>query len=143
MARRGSAAAITAARSGARVLLLERGRLPRHRVCGEFVSAESLGLLSNLLDAKHAVLLDQAIGIAEARVFLDGSVLRTPVDPAAASIARLDLDAALWESAVQSGVEARQQTTVQRLSGDAPFSVETSAGSFKTKSHHKFFRMLV
>src|SRR5438128_8398572 len=45
----GSSAAITAARSGARVLLLERGRFPRHKVCGEFVSAESLDLLSSLL----------------------------------------------------------------------------------------------
>ncbi|HUK87310.1 MAG TPA: FAD-dependent oxidoreductase, partial [Terriglobales bacterium] len=41
----GSTAAITAARQGARVLLLERGAFPRHRVCGEFVSPESLGLL--------------------------------------------------------------------------------------------------
>jgi len=45
----GSAAAIAAARAGAQVLLLERGRYPRHKVCGEFVSAESLDLLSTLL----------------------------------------------------------------------------------------------
>jgi len=37
----GCAAAITAARAGMRVLLLERGRYPRQRVCGEFVSAEA------------------------------------------------------------------------------------------------------
>ncbi len=41
----GSCAAITAHRAGASVLLLERGRFPRHKVCGEFVSAEALGLL--------------------------------------------------------------------------------------------------
>src|SRR5437870_3338327 len=34
----GSAAAITAVRGGARVLVLERGRFPRHKVCGEFES---------------------------------------------------------------------------------------------------------
>jgi len=34
----GTAAAITASRSGARVLLLERGAFPRHKVCGEFIS---------------------------------------------------------------------------------------------------------
>ena len=38
----GCAAAITAARLGAKVLLIERGHFPRHKVCGEFVSAESL-----------------------------------------------------------------------------------------------------
>src|SRR5437868_4133419 len=32
----GSAAAIVAARGGMRVLLLERGSFPRHKVCGEF-----------------------------------------------------------------------------------------------------------
>ena len=37
----GCAASIIAARSGATVLQLERGRFPRHKVCGEFVSAES------------------------------------------------------------------------------------------------------
>ena len=35
----GCSAAIIAARNGARVLLLERTRFPRHKVCGEFVSA--------------------------------------------------------------------------------------------------------
>jgi len=35
----GSAAAISAAKKGATVLLLERSRFPRHKVCGEFVSA--------------------------------------------------------------------------------------------------------
>ena len=34
----GTSAAISAARSGASVLLFERGRFPRHKVCGEFVS---------------------------------------------------------------------------------------------------------
>jgi flavin-dependent dehydrogenase len=50
----GTSAAITCARHGARVLLLERGQFPRHKVCGEFVSAESLELLSDLLAPQHA-----------------------------------------------------------------------------------------
>src|SRR5882672_4902132 len=89
----GSSAAITAARGGARVLLLERGKFPRQKVCGEFVSAESLDLLAGLLDAPHATLLSGALRIPRARVFLDGRKIETPVDPPAASIARLDLDA--------------------------------------------------
>src|SRR6266404_2265904 len=95
----GTSAAITAARGGAGVLLLERGRFPRHKVCGEFVSAESLGLLSELLHHDHAPLLRDAVRIPQARVFLDGRIVQTVVDPPAASIARLDLDAALWHSA--------------------------------------------
>jgi len=128
----GTSAAITAARHGARVLLLERGRFPRHKVCGEFVSAESLGLLGNLLDAEHAALLRDAIRIPQARVFLDGRTLETAVGPPAASIARVDLDAALWDLAGQSGVETRQQTTVQAITGGGPFTVATSSGDFET-----------
>src|SRR5262245_24381016 len=89
----GSSAAITSARAGARVLLLERGRLPRQRVCGEFVSAESLDLLGALLGGD---IRQNAIRIPQARLFLEDRVIPTPVIPAAASIARFDLDALLW-----------------------------------------------
>ena len=127
----GSAAAITAARSGARVLLLERGRFPRQKVCGEFVSAESLGLLNCLLDAGQRFLLADAVQITRTRVFLDGQVLQAPVAPAAASIARLDLDDALWSSAQASGAETRQLVAVQGVHGSGPFGVSTSAGDFE------------
>ena len=130
----GSSAAITAARSGARVLLLERGRFPRQKVCGEFVSAESLGLLENLLDAEQRSLLGDAIRIARTRVFLDDRVLQAPVLPAAASIARLDLDDALWSAAQASGAETRQQVTVQGVRGSGPFVVNTSVGDFETRA---------
>lgn len=130
----GAAAAITAARGGAHVLLLERGRFPRHKVCGEFVSAESLGLLAGLLGAQHASLIRDAVRILIARVFLDGRTLHTRVDPPAASIARLDLDWALWESAGQAGVETQQQITVQSVTGSGPFRIATSAGDFESRA---------
>jgi menaquinone-9 beta-reductase len=127
----GTSAAISAARSGARVLLLERGRFPRQKVCGEFVSAESLGLLDDLLEAKHRATLRDAIRIERSRMFLDDRVLEAPVRPAAASIARLDLDDALWNSAAAAGADIRQQVTVQGVRGKEPFVVSTSAGSFE------------
>jgi len=126
----GASAAITAARNGASVLLLERGSFPRHKVCGEFVSAEALDLLGGLLGPRHAQLLTSAIRIPQARLFFDGSLLQTPIDPPAASIARLDLDATLWELAGEYGVETQQQTTVQEISGTGPFRLTTSSGEF-------------
>src|SRR6476660_4002997 len=117
----GASAAISAAREGATVLLLDRGRFPRHKVCGEFVSAESLGLLKELLDSQHDALIQDAVRIPHARIFLDGRTLKAHVDPPAASIARFDLDAALWHSAVSTGVDARQQTMVQSVAGSDPF----------------------
>jgi len=130
----GTSAAITAARSGANVLLLERSRFPRHKVCGEFVSAESLDLLANLLNRDDSGLLQEAILISKARVFLDGRILRTTVSPAAASIARLDLDAALWRSAISTNVDTRQQVTVQQVTGIEPFRVTTTIGEFETRA---------
>jgi flavin-dependent dehydrogenase len=130
----GTSAAITAASEGAKVVLLERGRLPRQRVCGEFVSAESLDLLKHLLAPEHASILHDAIRIPSGRLFVDGRVLHAPVAPAAASIARFDLDSALWESAVKLRVEALQQATVQAISGRGPFLVATSAGDFEARA---------
>lgn len=129
----GTSAAITAAREGARVLLLERGRFPRHKVCGEFVSAESLGLLRTLLGAQSDSLAG-ALSISSARVFLGGHLLGTPLDPPAASIARFDLDEALWNSAIRAGVETRQQTSANRIQGVGPFRIFSSAGEFDTRS---------
>jgi flavin-dependent dehydrogenase len=128
----GSSAAITCARNGAHVLLLERGRFPRHKVCGEFVSAESLDLLADLLSPQHARLFSDVVRIPRARVFIDGRTIQSPVDPPAVSISRLDFDAALWGSAEQCGVESRQQITVQGFLGTGPFQVKTSAGDFES-----------
>jgi flavin-dependent dehydrogenase len=130
----GTAAAIVAGRTGQRVLLLERGKFPRHKVCGEFVSAESLALLQSLLDSRHLGLLHDAIQIPDARLFLDSRTLTTAVDPPAASIARLDLDLALWESAEKAGVDARQPVTVQKTAGTGPFYIATSSGEFESRA---------
>jgi len=130
----GSAAAITAARGGARTLLVERGRLPRHKVCGEFVSPEALGLLSELLSEHEQGLLEQAIRIPRARIFLDDRMLEAPIERTARSIARLDLDAALWQSAERAGVEAKQQTSAHAIQGSGPFVVRTSVGDFEARA---------
>lgn len=111
----GTSAAITAARDGGRVLLLERGRFPRHKVCGEFVSAESLALLKWLLGDAEQELLHNSISLSESRLLLDGRSVRIPVTPPAASIARHDLDLALWNAAQSAGVTTLQETLVQGI----------------------------
>jgi menaquinone-9 beta-reductase len=116
------------------VLLLERGHFPRHKVCGEFVSAESLGLLGELLDAQYAALWNDAVRIGQARIFLDGRTIEAAVTPPAASIARFDLDSALWQSAMGRGAEAKHSVTVQRIAGEEPFRLLTSAGEFETRA---------
>ena len=132
----GTAAAITAARYGARVLLLEQGRFPRHKVCGEFVSAESLELLVALLNSEepsHRILQD-APRICRGRLFVDGKVLESPLQPPAASISRFELDAALWQVAKNSGVDAREQQTVRAITRNGRFLVSTSTARFEARA---------
>src|SRR3954468_24325336 len=78
----GSAAAITAGRNGKRVLLLERGRFPRHKVCSEFISSEATGVLRELLGTRPAELLAGAPAVRSSRLFLDGRTLTAPISPA-------------------------------------------------------------
>ncbi|MGZ4825256.1 MAG: NAD(P)/FAD-dependent oxidoreductase [Terriglobales bacterium] len=132
----GTAAAITAARQGARVLLLERSPVPRHKVCGEFVSAESLGLLCALLGSTSgAALLADAPRMNRVRIFFDGAMMQAPLPAPAASIERYSLDLALWRAAESAGVDARQQTAANKLTReDRNWRVETSAGDFLSRS---------
>jgi flavin-dependent dehydrogenase len=130
----GCAAAIIAARNGARVVLLERGKLPRHRVCGEFVSAESLELLNDLLGSEFERLMLSAPQISQARVFADGRVVQARIFPSAASISRFDLDAAVWKACVACGVEAPVQSAVRNLSGRGPFHLTANHEVFEARA---------
>jgi flavin-dependent dehydrogenase len=128
----GTSAAITAARRGARVLLLERSRLPRHKVCGEFVSAESLALLHALLNGTPGARLPaDAPRMHSARIFLDGAVVQAPLPAPAASIERYSLDLALWRAAEHAGTDARMQTAVEKIARENHlFRLHTTGGEF-------------
>ncbi len=128
----GTSAAITAARTGARVLLLEAGKYPRHKVCGEFISPESLDLLQSLVGA-DSDLLRRAPRIQHSRVYIDDVELSFPVDPAAISLPRYDLDAALWKAAINCQVEARQESAIHDVSGTGPFTVRTADEALSAK----------
>ncbi|MCU1311707.1 MAG: hypothetical protein JWO20_2832 [Candidatus Angelobacter sp.] len=131
----GSAAAITARRAGAKVLLVDRSRFPRQKVCGEFVSSEALELLRKLLSQEFGTrLLESSVSITSARIFLDGRIVTARIRPAAKSIPRFDMDDALWSSAADIGAHAHEQTSIQSIEGDGPFEVRTSGGSYSARS---------
>ena len=127
----GSACAITAARAGAKVLLLEKDRFPRQKVCGEFVSSESLGLLRGLLADDRFTDCPQMLS---SRVFLDGRMLTLPVAPAAQSIPRFDLDPALFHAAQHAGVIAREDMAVSEVRKGNLFQVVTAENTFTAKA---------
>jgi flavin-dependent dehydrogenase len=132
----GASAAVTAARLGAKVLLFEAGEFPRHKVCGEFVSAESLDVLHDLLrqvpDA--ARILAASPVVDKVRLLLDHAFTAAPVSPPGLSIARYDLDNLLWQAAKQARVCTRSSCDVRSLEGTGPFELETSTGSVKASA---------
>jgi len=132
----GSACAITAARAGARVLLLEKDTFPRHKVCGEFVSSESLNLLRSLVKEGEAESFAAASRpwIASARVFLGEKPFTIPVFPPAQSIPRFELDAALFNSARREGVHAQEGVTVHAVKQDGLFTVRTEDSIFTARA---------
>ena len=127
----GSACAITAARAGARVLLLEKDRFPRQKVCGEFVSSESLGLLHGFLQDGEFKSCPQVVS---SRIFLDNKILALPVSPTAQCIPRFDLDAALFAAAQTAGVTAYEGVAVHEVQRDEIFRVHTSESSYSARA---------
>ena len=127
----GSAAAITAARAGARALLLEKGQFPRHKVCGEFVSAESLELLRSL--AGDTCFADKP-AIDRSRFFVGKSSVSFQLTHPALSIPRLELDSALFHAAKVQGVQAQQDALVREVHRDGVFHVITSEMSYAGKA---------
>jgi len=127
----GASAAITAARLGAKVILFEAGEFPRHKVCGEFVSAESLDALRDLLRLvpDSARVLAASPIVDKVRLLLDHAFTAAPVSPPGLSIARYDLDNLLWQAAKQARVCTRSSCDVRSLEGAGPFELETSTGS--------------
>lgn len=127
----GSAAAITAARADIRVLLLEKGQFPRHKVCGEFVSAESLELLRSLAGDTH---FPDKPAIDRSCFFVGKRSVSFRLPHPALSVPRFELDAALFHAAKAEGVHAQQDSLVSEVQHDGAFHVITSEGSYAGKA---------
>jgi flavin-dependent dehydrogenase len=132
----GASAAITAARNGASVVMFDSSEFPRQKVCGEFVSAESLGVLRELLRGHERAdeILRDAPVIARARIFASGRTAETSIEPGGLSIPRTVLDLLLWQCAQQAGASAHSRCEVLALIGRGPFTLTTSQGEFSAKA---------
>jgi len=128
----GSACAIAAAIKGLRVLLLEKDRFPRHKVCGEFVSPESLQLLQWLLGAKR---FQDKPQISSARIFSGRNTASLPIAPPARSIARFELDKELLDAAQRAGVDVKEEITVRHVEPGTTFRVQTVLSTVANEAH--------
>jgi flavin-dependent dehydrogenase len=113
----GATTALLLARAGARVVVLERERFPRRKVCGEFVSAEGRAVLARL------GLLDALVAAGGHRIdhfrMTDprGRAIASPLPELGASgrealgITRARLDAELLGAAAAAGADVRERVT--------------------------------
>lgn len=119
----GSAAAVHFARSGLRVLLLDRAAFPRDKICSEYLSPEAIrlldefGLVRNLERAGAMPLFGtRVIGPRGSR--LTGRFSETEVRPyreTGLSVPRKVLDHLLVQAATEAGAVLRERTVVEDL----------------------------
>ena len=108
----GCAAAIALAQKGRKVTLIEREPVPRHKVCGEFLSGEALEDL-HALGINVASL--GAVPIYSVRLAAARRAAEAPLPFPAASLTRRALDTALIAEAIAAGVRVERGCSVQSL----------------------------
>ncbi len=111
----GCALATSLARQGRRVVLFEKQRFPRDKLCGEFLSPESQGELQTLGLLPQV----QEVGpapIRKARFTTEsGAEIRFPLPGQGLGLSRWCLDAMLFAHAQASGAEGRVEHEVSRV----------------------------
>lgn len=123
----GLASAILLARSGFHVVVIEQDRLPKHRVCGEYVSREALPFLERLgfTPSQYDVKWIDSFELTTLR----GRRFATPLDMGGFGLSRHRFDFALLRLALEAGVHVEQHCAAKTLTrtGDS-YVVETSLG---------------
>jgi menaquinone-9 beta-reductase len=108
----GAAFALQLARHGRRVVVLERTRTPHLKVCGDFLSGETLATLAALgLDARAL----GATEITTLRLQVGKRTSTAALPFRAAGLSRLRLDEALLEAAERAGAEVVRGVAVTGL----------------------------
>ena len=124
----GTAAAIAARRHGLSVGIWERDRFPRDKVCGEFISPESLPFLR--AHVPDPVALGAEIRGAEF-VPRSGRAYRLNFPSPALGLSRWAIDEALWRAAQASGADTREGAAVRgvwRVSSSNGLSAASAPG---------------
>lgn len=130
----GAAAALEARRHGMRVAIWDRDQFPRDKVCGEFLSAESLPLL----DEEIPVALGRGAPIRCSEfISPSGRVRAFALTHPGRGLSRRVLDEALWNATASAGAYAHPGQAVLRVrrldplkERGATWEVESSSGTY-------------
>ena len=127
----GAMAALSAAESHARTLLIERSELPRYKLCGGGLIGTSIRALPPGFEVPA---VDSTIS---ATFSLGGhrATTQTATEPIIAMINRSEFDARLVATAEASGATIATGVTLEQVDEDDDFAlVKTSAGTIRARS---------
>ena len=125
----GTIAALEARRHGLQVALWDRGRFPRDKVCGEFISSEAHPILQNEIPATFSTGAD----IYGAQFVTHRGVSRTfDLPRPALGLSRRRLDHELWKASEAAGVETYEGEAVRRVR--TPESGGNRAGAWEIET---------
>jgi flavin-dependent dehydrogenase len=122
----GSCCAILLAKEGKKVVLFEKDDLPKHRVCGEFISLETYAFFKSLgldLDQLHLPIIKKLKLTAPT-----GEVIISDLDMGGFGISRYLLDFELMKLAKNMGVSFLTQIKVNAVQQN---EIKTNQGDFK------------
>jgi len=126
----GGSAAHQLARRGHTVCLLERSTLPRHKLCGEFLSPEAQASFQRL-DLLDAVAAEGPSSMTKTRLTApSGASTEHPLPGTAWGLSRYRLDSLLFRRACANGVDGRMGTHATAVQGTLAdgFRVDTTEG---------------
>ena len=131
----GSVLAWDLARRGVRVLLLERARFPREKVCGDYVEPRGLRILQRMgclerLEEGRPLPITHSATFVEWECRYSGEIpfygLSESLPPHGYIIPREELDDVMLETAERAGAAVHQETAVTSV-GAGPSGVEVEA----------------
>lgn len=129
----GLSLAIQLRKQGHTVILFEKEKYPFHRVCGEYISKESLPFMESLgidLDDLGAVSINKLIVTAP-----DGNMLQEQLVTGGIGISRFTLDLALSKIARSLGVEVLEDEKIFDIAfNQNHFEIKTTSGSFTSSA---------
>ncbi|MCI0487065.1 MAG: FAD-dependent monooxygenase [Blastocatellia bacterium] len=131
----GSSAAVCLAESGARVLLLEEKRMPREKLCGEFITPECfpslgrLGVRDRLMAAGAQKITRLCLTASNGRTVQASIAEMSGEGSSAISLSRARFDHILFERAREAGTDCLEGIAVKEClyEGDRPVGVEAVA----------------
>lgn len=133
----GSTAALALARAGSKVVVVEKERFPRRKVCGEFISAPAWRVLAEL-GLERALRPLAAPPVTHVGFYAGPHDLRAPMPGAdhGRAIAREHLDTALLAAAARAGATVLQPLGVETIKREAGMLRATLSDGAAVEARH-------